>query len=97
VSGQAGGARRALERASAQPLLYLRQLPRWLPPLVLAALLVAGLALRGPGGAAALVLLAAFLAWLAALSWPVLSGQSRLLRVAGVAATLALAAVQAIR
>ena len=62
--------RPALERASARPLLFLRGLPRWLPPLLLAGLLVAGLALPGWLGAAALVVIAVFLAWLAALSWP---------------------------
>jgi hypothetical protein len=90
----ASGTRQAVERASARPLLYLRQLPRWLVPVAMLALLVIGFAVPGIG-AAALVLLAACLAWLAYLSWPGLGGQGRLLRIAAVACLLALAAVQA--
>jgi hypothetical protein len=90
----ASGTRQAVERASARPLLYLRQLPRWFVPLALLALLVIGFVVPGVG-AAALVLLAAFLAWLAYLSWPGLGGQGRLLRIAAVACLLVLAVVQA--
>lgn len=93
----ASDSRRALERSSARVLLYLRQLPRWLPPVVLAALLLAGLTVHGPVGAVALVLVAAFLGWLAALSWPRLSPPGRLLRVAATACLLALAVYQALR
>ena len=77
------------------PLVYLRHLPRWAPPVVLAALMLTGLAVRGPVGAAALCLVAAFLAWLAYLSWPRLAGAGRLGRIAAVALLLALAAFQA--
>jgi hypothetical protein len=93
----ASGTRQAVERASARPLLYLRQLPRWLVPLVMILLLVAGFAVPGWGGAAALVLLAACLAWLAYLSWPALAGGGRLLRIAGIVCVLALAGWQATR
>jgi O-antigen ligase len=86
-----------VEQRSAVVLLYLRQLPRWVPPVVLAALLVAGLAVRGWGGAAALCVLAAFLGWLGYLSWPRLAGRGRLGRVAAVALLLGLAALQAAR
>ena len=89
-------ARRSLERSSATLLLYLRQLPRWLPPLVLAALLVTGLAVP-VWGAVALLVVAAFLSWLAALSWPALSSQGRLLRAAAIGGVLALAVIQAVR
>jgi hypothetical protein len=87
--------RQAIERSSARPLLFLHQLPRWLPPLVLLVLLVTGFA--GPGwiGAAALVLVAVALGWLGYLSWPTLTAQGRLLRVAAAACVLALAVVQA--
>jgi O-antigen ligase len=91
------GARQAAEQRSAVPLLYLRQLPRWVLPVVLAALLVTGLAVRGWGGAVALCVVAAFLSWLAFLSWPALAGRGRLGRVVTVAALLALAAFQAAR
>lgn len=93
----ASPARRSLERSSARPLIFLHGLPRWLPPVVLAGLLLAGLTVRGWGGAAALAVVAAFAAWLAALSWPRLGPQGRLLRVAGVCCMLALAAFQAVR
>jgi hypothetical protein len=59
---------------------------------VLAALLVAGLAVRGWAGAIALCLVAAFLGWLALQSWPRLTGQGRLVRVVVIAGLLALAA-----
>lgn len=90
-------ARRAAERRSALPLIYLRHLPSWLPPVVLAALLVTGLAVRGWGGALALCVVAAILGWLAYLSWPALAGRGRLGRAVAVACLLALAAFQATR
>jgi hypothetical protein len=60
--------------------------------MVLAALLVAGLAVRGWAGAIALCLVAAFLGWLAFLSWPRLTGRGRLARAVVLAGLLALAA-----
>ena len=89
--------RRSVEQRSAAPLLYLRHLPAWVPPIVLAALFVAGLALRGWAGAIALCAVAAFLGWLAYLSWPRLAGPGRLGRVVAVAFLLALAALMATR
>lgn len=89
--------RQAAEQRSAVALLYLRGLPRWLLTLLLAALLIAGLAVRGWGGAAALCLVAAFLSWLAFLSWPRAAAGARLARVAAVALLLAVAAFQASR
>jgi hypothetical protein len=91
------GARRAAEQRSALPLLYLRQLPRWVLPVVLAALMVTGLAVRGWGGAVALCVPAAFLSWLAFLSWPALTGRGRVGRAVAIAALLGLAALQATR
>ena len=89
--------RRSVEQRSAAPLLYLRHLPAWVPPIVLAALFVAGLALRGWAGAIALCAVAAFLGWLAYLSWPRLAGPGRLGRVVAVAFVLGLAAYMAAR
>ncbi len=63
----------------------------------MAGLLVAGLAVRGPGGAVALFALAAVLGWLASVSWPRLSAGGRLGRLAAVCLLLALAAFQATR
>ena len=93
----ASPARQATERRSARPLLYLHQLPVWVAPLVLVVLLVGGLAMRGPGGAAALCGVAAVLGWLAALSWPQLPARGRLGRILGIAVVLALAGLQAAR
>jgi O-antigen ligase len=89
--------RQEAQQLSAVVLVYLRGLPRWLLPLVLAALLIAGLALRGWGGAVALCLVAAFLSWLAFLSWPRVAAGGRMARVAAVALLLAVAAFQASR
>lgn len=93
ASAQAGP-RRAVEQASARPLLYLRQLPRWLPPALLAALLIAGLAIPGWAGAVALLVVAAFLGWLGYISWPALDAQGRVLRVVAMIALVGLAVVQ---
>jgi hypothetical protein len=93
----ASDARRSLEHSSARPLLLLHQLPVWLIPVMLTALLVTGLAVPGWTGAVALVLVAAFLGWLAAVSWPRLAPGGRLLRVAAVACVLAVAVIQALR
>jgi hypothetical protein len=79
------------------PLAYLRHLPRWLPPVVLAGLLVAGLAVRGWGGTVALCVVAAFLAWLAYFSWPRATAGGRLGRILAIACLLGLAAFQATR
>jgi hypothetical protein len=89
--------RRAGRRRSALPLAYLRLLPAWLPPTVLAALLVTGLAVNGWPGTAALCAVAAFLGWLAFLSWPALAGRGRLGRAVAIAVLLAVAALQATR
>ena len=94
---EASQARSSLERSSARPLVLLYQLPVWLVPLVLTGLLVTGLAVPGWLGAVALVLVAAFLSWLAALSWPRLGTGSRLQRVAAVVALLVIAGIQAVR
>jgi hypothetical protein len=79
------------------PLVFLHALPAWVPPVVLAAALVAGLALRGIGGAIALLVVAAVLGWLALVSWPRLSPAGRLLRVAVVALVIAVAVIQGLR
>jgi len=69
-----------MEQRSATPLLWLHQLPRWLPPVLAVALLVAGLAVAGWAGAAFLLVLAGVLGWLAAVSWPRLNAPGRALR-----------------
>jgi O-antigen ligase len=90
-------ARQLAERCSARPLLYLQQLPRWVPPVVLAVLLVVGLAVKGLGGAAALCAVAAVLGWLAALSWPRLTAGGRAGRLLTVLVLIAVAGYQVAR
>ena len=77
LTPDASPSRQSLEHRSATWLLWLHQLPAWLPPVLAAALLVTGLAVRGWGGAAALCGLGVLLAWLAAISWPRLSPAGR--------------------
>ena len=67
------------------------------PAVVLAVLLVAGLAVRGWVGAAALCVVAVALGWLAFLSWPRLSPAGRAGRALGVCFLVAFAAWQATR
>jgi hypothetical protein len=93
----ASRARQAVERRSAAPLVFLHGLPRWVPPLVVAALLIAGLAVHNVFGAVALLALAAMLAWLSAVSWPRLSPSGRLTRVGAVAVVVVVAVVQLLR
>ena len=97
VRQQSPQIRQSIERLSLRPAAYLRALPRWLPPAVIALLFVGGLAVRGWGGAVMLLVVTAFLAWLAVLSWPGLQPATRLLRVVALAALLALCAWQALR
>ncbi len=77
----AGRLRREVERRSAVPLVWLHQRPRWLPPVVLGALFVAGLMAPGALGALCLLLVAAFFLWLAFLTWPSLNRRQRVPRV----------------
>jgi hypothetical protein len=73
--------REAAEQRSAVPLVYLRRLPPTVIPVLSALLLVAGMVIRGPVGAAAIGLLLVFLGWLAYLSWPKLEYGGRALRL----------------
>jgi hypothetical protein len=93
----ASPARQAAERRSAPALVFLHQLPAWLPPVVLATLLICGLAVKGIIGGVALLLVAAVLGWLAVLSWPKLSVAGRGGRVLVLAAVVAGAVIQALR
>jgi hypothetical protein len=73
--------RKAAQQRSAVPLVYLRRLPPAVIPVLSAVLLVAGMVIRGPVGAAAIGLLLVFLGWLAYVSWPKLEYAGRALRV----------------
>src|SRR4051794_34080503 len=85
----------ALRRRSAVFLLYVHQLPRWVPLLVLPALLIVGLAVPGVGGAVALALLA-FALWFMFMSAPPRNAAHRLLRLAVPLVIVALALVKAL-
>jgi hypothetical protein len=97
VRQQSRRVRRSVEQASLKPAAYLHHLPRWLPPVTVAALFVGGIAIRGWAGAALLFVVVAFVVWLAALSWPVLGAQGRALRILIVAALVGLALWQGLR
>jgi hypothetical protein len=92
----ASPARQDLEHRSATVLLWMHQLPAWLPPALAAVLLIAGLAIPGLGGAIALCGLAVILAWLAAVSWPRVSAQGKLVRALVIGVVLAGAAYRAL-
>jgi hypothetical protein len=93
----ASRARQSVEQRSAAPLLFLRQLPPWLLPLILVVLLIAGLAWHGVVSAIALCGVAVVLGWLALLSWPRLSPAGRLGRTLVITLVLVVAVIQAVR
>jgi Family of unknown function (DUF6703) len=97
VRQQSPRVRQSVERASLKPAAYLHHLPRWLPPVMVAALFVGGIAIRGWAGAALLLIVTAFVAWLAMLSWPALGAQGRAVRILIVAALVGLALWQGLR
>jgi|CZKW01.1.fsa_nt_gi hypothetical protein len=93
----ASPARQSAERRSATLLVFLHQLPVWLLPVVLVALLITGLAVGGWIGAVALCGVAAVLGLLAFVSWPQLTARGRIGRAAAIICVLAIAVVQATR
>jgi hypothetical protein len=70
-----------IRRQSAVFLLYVHQLPRWAPLIVLPALLIAGLAVPGVLGAVALLLLA-LVVWFLFMATPPRHPAHRVLRLA---------------
>ncbi|MCF8531147.1 MAG: hypothetical protein K9G69_07655 [Candidatus Nanopelagicales bacterium] len=86
--------RAAFERWSFPYMARLTALPRWLLIIAIGSSLLLGLVLSGSFGwlgAIFLLVLAAFLGWLLALSWPLLSGGRRFMRLLVVAALIGLA------
>ncbi|GAA0316807.1 hypothetical protein NE235_15315 [Actinoallomurus spadix] len=79
-----------LRQRSAVFFVYLHQLPRWVPLVVLPALLIAGLAVPGAAGGVLLAVLA-FLLWFAFLAAPARSVSHRLVRIVVRAVILAMA------
>ncbi|GAA3131897.1 hypothetical protein GCM10010466_23130 [Planomonospora alba] len=78
----ATGVRQKVERLSAAPLVFLFQLPRWILPVLLVVLLLAGFAVPSFWGGLAVLPVVAFVGWLAYMSWPSLRAGGRILRVA---------------
>jgi len=77
--------RRRVELKAGPLVVLLHRMPRVVPFLLVAALLLAGLGLKGVAGGVLLLVLAALLGLLLVLSWPALQPPARLLRVATVA------------
>ena len=79
--------------------MRLHGMPRWVIPVVMGLLLATGLFLSDSWawlGALMLLAVSAFLAWLLALSWPMLTTGGRLARALVVGAVLGLAALKAL-
>lgn len=87
----ASSLRETVERKSATMLVFLHRLPRWVPAVVVFALLIAAFALQGVIGGIFLVALAAILGWLAYISWPTLKSSDRALRTFSLVAVCILA------
>ena len=73
--------RREVSRLSAPLLAWLSLRPKILLPVGSAALLIGGLALPPAAGVPLLVLLLLVVAWLSYLSWPVVVGTARIVRL----------------
>jgi hypothetical protein len=84
-------ARIKLEKRSARPLYHLSRLPKLVLPVLLGGLLLAGLFVPSPLAGVFLLIVAAFLTWLLALSWPALVGSSRVIRLLVVVVVVAAA------
>ncbi len=87
--------RRAVEQRSGVPLAWLATRPRWLPFLVVLALLLGGLFAPPVVGVVLLVLLALPLGWLTYLAWPQLPPGGRVARLAVLVLVLAAAVERA--
>lgn len=81
VKQPAPGLRGKVERSSAPLLLWLSARPRFVIPVLSAVLLIGGLASPPAVGVPLLVLLVLLVGWLSYLSWPVVEGFQRLVRV----------------
>jgi len=77
-----------VERASAPVLLWLSARPKFLIPVLSAALLLGGLAAPLAIGVPLLVLLLVLVGWLSYLSWPVVQGAQKAVRLATVGLVL---------
>ncbi len=74
-------ARLKLEKLSIRPLHFLKKLPKLVLPILMGAVLLAGLLVPAAWAGLLLLVLAVFLGWLLALSWPALAPSSRWIRL----------------
>lgn len=89
VKEPAPGVRGEVERISAPALVWLSSRPSFLLPVLTAVLLIGGL-FAPPGlGVPLLMLLIALVGWLSYLSWPVVQGRQKALRLGMIGLVLA--------
>src|SRR5687767_7925339 len=81
VPQPAPGVRGEVERISAPALVWLSSRPKFLLPVLMAVLLIGGLVAPPGLGVPLLLVLVAALVWLTYLSWPVVEGTGRLVRL----------------
>lgn len=74
-------ARRKLEQLSYKPLKVISSMPKLVLPIVMGALLLAGLLIPFSLAGLFLILLGLLLTWLVALSWPAIEVSARTIRV----------------
>lgn len=84
-------ARLKLEKLSAGPLVLMHRLPRLAVPAILCLLFLGGLFFHGILSGVLLAVVAVFVGWLVAVSWPLLNVGARILRVAVVVVLFAAA------
>ncbi len=89
VAQPAPGLRGKVERASAPALVWLSSKPNFFVPVLSAVLLIGGLASPVAVGVPLLLLLVLLVGWLSYLSWPVVEGFQRLLRLGTIGLVLA--------
>lgn len=89
VKQPAPGLRGKVERGSAPVLLWLTSRPRFVIPVLSAVLLIGGLAAPVAIGVPLLLLLVLLVGWLSYLSWPVVEGFQRFLRLGTIGLVLA--------
>jgi hypothetical protein len=88
--------RTAVTQRTAVYAAFLAGIPQWVPLVLVAALVAAGLITGGPLGAVLLVVVAALAGWLAVLAWDHTPPAGRALRLLAVAAVLAVAGREAL-
>jgi hypothetical protein len=89
VPQPAPGLRGKVERASAPVLLWLSARPKFLIPVLTAALLLGGLTAPLAVGVPLLLLLLVVVGWLSYLSWPAVQGAQKVVRLTTVGLVLA--------